>query len=116
MEEFEKMNEAIDRQLKELEYHTPSMRFSKDVLEKVKLETNLIKEEKTLLPWIPKLCIAGFTLLLVMLTVVLFMNNSTVDISQNRLLVQVLSAGLIGSIGIITFFGFDKMIKKLVVQ
>ena len=36
--------ERIDEDLERLEIHSPSMRFTKSVVERVKLETNLISE------------------------------------------------------------------------
>ena len=115
MDELINKNERIDRDLEQLEIHSPSMRFTKSVVESVKAETNLITEEKTMLPWIPKVCIAGFIALSICLIAVFVTGGSMIDTSKKAQIVQLFNYLLIGTSGLVLLYGLDFFLKRKIV-
>ena len=113
MNDLRKNQEKIDQYLQELDVHAPSMRFTKGVVEKVKLETKLIKEDKNVLNWIPKLCIAGFAVLIFVFVGLIAQLNPAIDFDFSNPLIQILNPIMMIFGGVLGLLGLDRMMRWL---
>jgi nitrate reductase gamma subunit len=112
MDEIINKKESIDKDLGRLEIHSPSMRFTKTLVESVKAETNLIVKEKAILPWIPKLCITGFLLMSISLVVIFLTSGTSIDATKRTQIAQLFSYVFMSTLGLILFFGLDSFLKR----
>ena len=100
-----------------LDHYEPSMRFAKNVVEKVKAETELLKPERGPLYWIPRLCMASFGLIFMVFLGILVTQKvelSFVDIAarNGQMLIAVIGAGL----AVPSYLLLDRLLKKLVLS
>ncbi len=109
------MNE-IDDELKNLERHSPSMRFSKGVVERVKLETDIIKEERNPIAWVPKTLIFASVFVTGLIMFLLSGQEISVDFAPFQGLTNILTIGLVSCGGLILFLGIDRWLKGLLIK
>ena len=110
---MDKKEDSLDKELRGLDVHEPSMRFTQNVVERVKTETSLIPPERNRLGWIPKLCVAGFALGFCILMVVFSTNPSETNFQVSPQSVRLIQTVLTVSVGVLLFLGVDRMFRSL---
>lgn len=102
--------EELDKFLGDLEVHTPSMRFSRSVVDSLKEKTEVLKPRKNPLHWIPKLLIGGSVFALILLIFGLLNEDSEVLISFDQSIIQN-TLFVLG--GLATMLILDKVVRRL---
>ena len=111
------MDDDLDKDFEGLDLFEPSMRFSKNVVEQVKLETKLIKPERGPIYWLPRI-FAGSALTVFMLVVGLLVFNQTdfSEVTINPQMGQAVMAIFGTVVGITFLLGIDRIFKKLMLD
>ncbi|MCE7992043.1 MAG: hypothetical protein HEP71_08685 [Roseivirga sp.] len=104
----------LDKELESLELFEPSMRFSKNVVERVKLKTELIKPERGPMYWLPWI-FAGSALAVFMLVLGLLLLRQgglpEIVLSEQMSQAAMVTFGTLA--GLTLLLGMDRVFKKL---
>jgi nitrate reductase gamma subunit len=111
--ENENMEDDLRRDFEELDFFEPSMRFSKNTIERVKKETSLIRQQKGPLYWLPKVFVWSAVVVLAGMILLLALNRNTLaDTVVNEQLTQGVMTVLGTALGLSLLLGIDHLVKK----
>lgn len=110
-------NNDLDKELEDLELFQPSMRFSKNVVEQVKLNTTLIKPERGPLYWLPRIFVASALTVFVLITVLLLLRQSTFSEAVISQQMSQATMAVFGSLaGLALLLVMDRLFRKLILH
>lgn len=112
---MEDHKEHMDQELEGLNRFEPSMRFAKNVVDRVKTETVLLKPQRGPLYWVPRLCLGGFILISLLFVFILAESSFELSLEQimyenRQMTLAVMGVGL----GVPAYMMLDRLLKKLV--
>lgn len=108
------MDDDLDKDFEGLDLFQPSMRFSKNVVEQVKLNTNLIKPERGPIYWLPRVFVgSAMAVFMLVIGLLVFNQTSFSEVTVSPQMSQALMAVFGTAVGITFLLGIDRLFKKL---